>query len=198
MVLLCKVAVSSSSSLCWATFSLAPFLRSLLRCTSLTSTVPLCHSVRDIHERPGISCAAMRSHVSSTLLLAASAIAAPTTDWKPSKGHGYGNSSSGESYGEAQYRANAVKEAFEFAWDGYYKYAFPNDELLPVNNSFSNSRYVTSPRLGLQHADIFIGMVGVLALLMPLVRLWSWRSRISLLRSWISTFHLNLTIIMFY
>ncbi|CAK4031956.1 glycoside hydrolase family 47 [Lecanosticta acicola] len=29
---------------------------------------------------------------------------------------------------------------FQFSWDGYYKYAFPNDELLPVNNSFSNSR----------------------------------------------------------
>lgn len=40
----------------------------------------------------------------------------------------------------AAYRANAVRDAFQFAWDGYYKYAFPNDELLPVNNSFSNSR----------------------------------------------------------
>jgi mannosyl-oligosaccharide alpha-1,2-mannosidase len=39
-------------------------------------------------------------------------------------------------------RADAVKEAFTFAWDGYYKYAFPNDELNPVTNTFSNSRYV--------------------------------------------------------
>ncbi|GAB7324240.1 hypothetical protein MBLNU13_g07593t1 [Cladosporium sp. NU13] len=37
-------------------------------------------------------------------------------------------------------RAEAVKAAFQTAWDGYYKYAFPNDELLPVSNSFSNSR----------------------------------------------------------
>jgi hypothetical protein len=37
-------------------------------------------------------------------------------------------------------RANAVKEAFLFAWTGYETYAFPNDELEPVNNSFSNSR----------------------------------------------------------
>lgn len=39
-------------------------------------------------------------------------------------------------------RADAVKEAFTFAWDGYYKYAFPNDELHPVTNGFTNSRYV--------------------------------------------------------
>ncbi|CAD0101408.1 unnamed protein product [Aureobasidium mustum] len=37
-------------------------------------------------------------------------------------------------------RAQAVKEAFEFAWHGYHTYAFPNDELLPVTNSFSNTR----------------------------------------------------------
>jgi mannosyl-oligosaccharide alpha-1,2-mannosidase len=39
-------------------------------------------------------------------------------------------------------RADAVKAAFEFAWDGYYKYAFPHDELHPVSNGFSDSRYV--------------------------------------------------------
>jgi len=49
----------------------------------------------------------------------------------------YGNASETS---EAQYRASAVKEAFQFAWDGYYTYAFPNDELLPVNNSYGNSR----------------------------------------------------------
>lgn len=37
-------------------------------------------------------------------------------------------------------RAEAVVEMFRFAWNGYYTYAFPNDDLLPVNNSFSNSR----------------------------------------------------------
>lgn len=37
-------------------------------------------------------------------------------------------------------RAEAVVEMFRFAWDGYYKYAFPNDDLLPLSNSFSNSR----------------------------------------------------------
>jgi hypothetical protein len=41
-------------------------------------------------------------------------------------------------------RADAVKEAFTFAWDGYHKYAFPHDELHPVTNGFSDSRYVFS------------------------------------------------------
>lgn len=37
-------------------------------------------------------------------------------------------------------RADAVVEMFRFAWEGYAKYAFPNDELRPQNNSFTNSR----------------------------------------------------------
>lgn len=41
---------------------------------------------------------------------------------------------------DQQYRADAVIEQFRFAWDGYYKYAYPHDDLLPVNNSFSDSR----------------------------------------------------------
>lgn len=37
-------------------------------------------------------------------------------------------------------RAAAVKEAFSHAWDGYMKYAFPHDELLPISNSYGDSR----------------------------------------------------------
>ena len=37
-------------------------------------------------------------------------------------------------------RADAVIEMFRFAWDGYYTYAYPHDDLLPKNNSFSDSR----------------------------------------------------------
>ncbi|RDW66400.1 alpha-1,2-mannosidase-4 [Coleophoma cylindrospora] len=37
-------------------------------------------------------------------------------------------------------RADAVKAAFEYAWDGYYTYAFPHDELHPIANSYSDSR----------------------------------------------------------
>jgi mannosyl-oligosaccharide alpha-1,2-mannosidase len=38
-------------------------------------------------------------------------------------------------------RAQAVVDAFKLSWEGYYRYAFPNDELMPVTNGFSNSRY---------------------------------------------------------
>jgi mannosyl-oligosaccharide alpha-1,2-mannosidase len=40
----------------------------------------------------------------------------------------------------SQKRAQAVKEAFGFAWYGYHTFAFPNDEIHPLNNSFSDSR----------------------------------------------------------
>ena len=39
-----------------------------------------------------------------------------------------------------QAKADAVKEAFQHAWDGYSKYAFPHDELHPVSNSYGDSR----------------------------------------------------------
>jgi mannosyl-oligosaccharide alpha-1,2-mannosidase len=45
-----------------------------------------------------------------------------------------------DTHAVSQNRAQAVKEAFEFAWYGYHTFAFPNDELHPLNNSFSNSR----------------------------------------------------------
>lgn len=45
-------------------------------------------------------------------------------------------------YGAPVDRAQAVVDTFKLSWEGYYKYAFPNDELKPVTNSFSNSRYV--------------------------------------------------------
>ncbi|KAL2823396.1 mannosyl-oligosaccharide alpha-1,2-mannosidase 1B [Aspergillus cavernicola] len=37
-------------------------------------------------------------------------------------------------------RADAIKEAFSHAWDGYYEYAFPHDELLPISNGYADSR----------------------------------------------------------
>lgn len=39
-----------------------------------------------------------------------------------------------------QQKADAVKEAFQHAWDGYMKYAYPHDELHPVSNGFGDSR----------------------------------------------------------
>jgi mannosyl-oligosaccharide alpha-1,2-mannosidase len=38
-------------------------------------------------------------------------------------------------------RAQAVIDTFRTSWDGYRQYAFPMDELRPVNNTGSNSRY---------------------------------------------------------
>ncbi|KAL4917875.1 mannosyl-oligosaccharide alpha-1,2-mannosidase 1B [Aspergillus aurantiobrunneus] len=38
------------------------------------------------------------------------------------------------------FRADAVKEAFFHAWDGYYEYAFPHDELHPISNGYGDSR----------------------------------------------------------
>ncbi|KAL2016090.1 hypothetical protein VTK56DRAFT_4264 [Thermocarpiscus australiensis] len=43
-------------------------------------------------------------------------------------------------YSVNQDRANAVKQAFQISWDGYYKYAFPHDSLMPVTNSFMDDR----------------------------------------------------------
>lgn len=39
-------------------------------------------------------------------------------------------------------QAAAVKEGFTHSWGGYVKYAFGNDELRPVSNTGSNSRYL--------------------------------------------------------
>lgn len=38
-------------------------------------------------------------------------------------------------------RSDKIKESFLFAYNGYRKYAFGHDELLPISKSFSDSRY---------------------------------------------------------
>jgi len=48
-------------------------------------------------------------------------------------GDGNNNNNYGQQ-GPAQYRAQAVKDAFQFAWDGYYQYAFPVRSLLAQKN----------------------------------------------------------------
>lgn len=78
-------------------------------------------------------------HYSSLLLAApllslfSTALAAPHNDIPKQKGRRDDHALNRE-------RADAVKEAFTYAWDGYYKYAFPHDELRPVSNGFSDSR----------------------------------------------------------
>jgi hypothetical protein len=62
-------------------------------------------------------------------------------------------------------RADAVKAAFEFAWAGYEKYAFPHDELHPVSNGYSDSRYVHGINLTTDHpTEVSTEMVGALRL----------------------------------
>lgn len=39
-------------------------------------------------------------------------------------------------------RTEAVKNAFRHAWNGYTKYAFGHDELRPLTNGTSDTRYV--------------------------------------------------------
>lgn len=48
------------------------------------------------------------------------------------------------SYVANKTRADAVRETFRISWDGYFKFAFPGDSLLPVTNSFENDRSVCS------------------------------------------------------
>jgi hypothetical protein len=39
-------------------------------------------------------------------------------------------------------KAAAVKQVFQTAWTGYKQYAFPHDELAPLNNSYADDMYV--------------------------------------------------------
>ncbi len=50
-------------------------------------------------------------------------------------------------------RANAIQEAFQRSWNGYYKYAFPHDSLKPISNSWDDDRLVSSG-LAAQTADV--------------------------------------------
>ncbi|KAK0709712.1 glycoside hydrolase family 47 protein [Lasiosphaeria miniovina] len=43
-------------------------------------------------------------------------------------------------YTAQKYRADTVKKAFQTAWNGYYKYAFPHDSLRPATNTYSDDR----------------------------------------------------------
>ncbi|KAF2628238.1 glycoside hydrolase family 47 protein [Macroventuria anomochaeta] len=73
--------------------------------------------------------------LSAVLLPVVSALPA-NAPWK--QGH--------DAQGKRQYysppvdRAQAVIDTFKLSWEGYYKHAFPNDELHPVTNTFGNSR----------------------------------------------------------
>lgn len=68
---------------------------------------------------------------------------------------------------EALSQADAVKEAFQHAWNGYTKYAFPHDELRPVSNGYGDSRYVTFSRARMILMMYCVETDGALLPLMP-------------------------------
>jgi mannosyl-oligosaccharide alpha-1,2-mannosidase len=37
-------------------------------------------------------------------------------------------------------RTEAVKQAFQRSWNGYYEYTFPNDTLRPITQGYENDR----------------------------------------------------------
>ena len=41
----------------------------------------------------------------------------------------------------ADEKAQAVIDAFQLSWNGYYEHAFPHDTLRPVSNSYEDDRY---------------------------------------------------------
>lgn len=83
----------------------------------------------------------------------------------------------------AEERTEAVVDAFRTAWEGYYKYAFPNDELLPVSNTFGNSRYVCLHIAVELYQLTLTEMDGVLLPWTLSVPHWSWGRKTSSIRS---------------
>lgn len=79
------------------------------------------------------------STILSAAALAVGALALPANDGGNSSSSGSSPSNGdgeGESQSDAKYRAKAVKEAFETAWDGYYKcgQAEPTDTFLGADS----------------------------------------------------------------
>ena len=71
---------------------------------------------------------------SSLSLLASQVVAVPAASWARD------DTNYNPTYVSNKTRADAVKEAFQRGWDGYYKYAFPHDSLLPVSNGYEDDR----------------------------------------------------------
>ncbi|KAJ5682682.1 Mannosyl-oligosaccharide alpha-1-2-mannosidase [Penicillium macrosclerotiorum] len=77
--------------------------------------------------------------VSLSVSLAALSLLGPTAAY-PSVGAEAVLGSHTNTAKTTQQKAEAVKEAFQHAWDGYMKYAYPHDELHPVSNGYGDSR----------------------------------------------------------
>ena len=82
--------------------------------------------------------------VSSTRALALLACLATGHAMAVSPRNAASHATAAPSYVAQPERAAAVKEAFDRAWDGYYKYAFPHDSLKPISKGFSDELLVTA------------------------------------------------------
>jgi mannosyl-oligosaccharide alpha-1,2-mannosidase len=74
------------------------------------------------------------------LTLASSTIAVPANHIKRTPTRSYPQDSLEKRVEVQAARASEVVYTFQIAWNGYYEFAFPNDELEPVTNSFQNPR----------------------------------------------------------
>lgn len=78
--------------------------------------------------------------------------------------HGRSTQSRPDNHTLNRERADAVKEAFTFAWNGYHEHAMGHDELHPVSNGYGNSRCFKPCAKTLSETNIWIGMDGAQAL----------------------------------
>lgn len=79
-------------------------------------------------------------HTFVVLALASAAFAAPSNLVARTPTRSYPDDSLQRRYDVNEARASAVAQTFQIGWDGYYEFAFPNDELEPVSNGFQNPR----------------------------------------------------------
>ena len=76
----------------------------------------------------------------AVLCLASAALAAPAPLKKRTPTRSYPDDPLERRQEVNAARASAVAETFRIGWNGYYEYAFPNDELEPVTNTAINPR----------------------------------------------------------
>ena len=79
-------------------------------------------------------------HLTSLLALASAVLAAPSKLERRTPTRSYPDDPLERRYDVNAARASAVAETFQIGWNGYYEFAFPNDELAPVTNGMLNPR----------------------------------------------------------
>ncbi|KAK4453935.1 glycoside hydrolase family 47 protein [Podospora aff. communis PSN243] len=92
--------------------------------------------------RPSVALTAL---VAGLIGLGDSQVAAVATQKPPPQRRDYTPRDTTARYDTPEYivhsaRADAVRQAFQRSWDGYYKYAFPHDSLRPTTNGYLDDR----------------------------------------------------------